>query len=64
MHHETCDAQGQDVLEDKYECTCDDANEKFQGLPITTKRATHKMLHVLPNSTLAVVCDELSENKK
>ena len=64
MYHETYDAHGQDVLEGTCEGTCDDANEKFQGLPITAKRATHKMLHVLPNSTPAVVHDELRKNKQ
>ena len=51
-------------MEDKHECACNDATYKLQGLPITTKMAIHKMLHVLPDSNTAVVYDESRENKQ
>ena len=60
MHRETHNAQGQDFLEGNHECACDDSNEKFQGLHVTTKRATHETLHALPNFTPAVLRDRLS----
>ena len=64
MCRETHNELGQDILEGKHECTFDDSNEKFQGLPIATKRETHKIIHALTKTVPEVACDELSENKQ
>ena len=64
MHSETCNTQVKDVLEGKFECTCNKAKDKFQGLPIATKRDACKIIHILLNSSPVVVRDELRENKQ
>ena len=58
--HEAWNVQGKGMLEWKCECV----KEKFQGMNVSTKRASHKMIHSLLNSTPAVARDELCENKQ